>query len=70
MDHLAHQGRPILQEVVENLSLDSKPAGARPLCVLGFKLSEELRGLERGRDGVEVGRMGVGRGRGAAMSEL
>ena len=68
MDHLAHQGRPILQEVVENLSLDSKPAGACPLGILWLERAIKLRWLERVRDRVEVGRVGVDGGRGAGSS--
>lgn len=59
MDDLAHYRRPILQEVVERLGLNCKPARARPLGVLWLELAEEFVGLERRRDGMEVGCIGV-----------
>ena len=68
MNDLAHQRRAVLQEVVERLGLHREAARARPLGVLGLELAIELRWLERGRDGVEVGRVGVNGGRGAVRS--
>ena len=63
--HLAHQRCAILQEGIENLRLYREPARAGPLGVFGLKLSIKLRGLDGGRHGMEVGRMGVGGRRGA-----
>ena len=68
MNDLEHDGGAILEEVVEDLGLDREASWAGPLGVLGLELAIELRWLERGRDGVEVGRVGVNGGRGAVRS--
>lgn len=65
MNDLTHQGRPILQKVVKDLGLYRKPSGARPFGVPWLQLASKLRGLEDGRNRVEVGRIGIDRGRSA-----
>ena len=50
MDHLAHPGRPIYQEVVENPGLYGKASGARPLRVLG--LEGAMSGFDEAKEGV------------------
>ena len=59
MNYLDHEHRTILQDMVEDLGLDSKATGARPFCVLRLELTKELgAGAPRG-DWMEVGRVRV-----------
>lgn len=44
MDNLAHEGRAVLQDLVEYLCLDSKAPRTYPLQVLGFELAKKLIG--------------------------
>ena len=59
VDNLAHQRGAILEELVEDLCFYCEATGAGPFRVLGLELTEELRGLVRRGDGVEVGCIGV-----------